>query len=955
MNIEKPNNTSCTYQPFDSFSTTTLGCSEDDGFLIINKLTNKQTQKYINIFNELWNDKNNLENVTDKVLERIGTIYKENSPEFIYFFILFNVFNEFLEDLNEDTLPNERTGFKNTKIWNKLYDFQKDACIAIINKLEKFNGCILADSVGLGKTFTALAVIKYYELKNKKILVLCPKKLSDNWNTYKANYKNNPIADDRLNYDVLYHTDLSRTTGKSGEIDLSKVNWGNYDLVVIDESHNFRNGGQNYTDSNGNEKNNRYNFLMNKIMHEGIKTKVLMLSATPINNKFVDLRNQLALAYEGQEKQTNEKLGTNKKIDSIFKEAQAIFNKWSRLPIKERTTKQLLENLNFDFFELLDNVTIARSRKHIKEYYNSQDLGEFPERLAPINYSPKLSKMENTIEYKTIFDKLKKLNLSAYSPSYYILESRKEKYDNLSNPKSGVVFRQKDREKGTSYLIAINLLKRMESSVHSFNKTLEVIINKITSLIDKIENFRISGNDTGVDEENLDKSILYEEDIDTNISDKTISLRDIDYESWENDLLEDKKILTDLLKETEIITPEKDLKLQTLIEKIADKIEHPINPNNKKVLIFTAFADTAEYLYDNISEYMKNNFGLNTALVTGSIAGKNTIKNLHQDINTVLTFFSPISKEKHLLYPDRPENIDILIATDCISEGQNLQDCDYVINYDIHWNPVRIIQRFGRIDRIGSKNKKIQMVNFWADIELDEYIKLKERVEKKTKMVCLASSGDNNLIDDSEDDQELFYREQQLKTIKEKVIDIEDMDNGISIMDLGLNEFKFDLIEYIKRYTDIEKNSTGMNAVIRESENMPAGTIFILKNINNKNTNINNINRLHPFYMIYIKDNGEVVCDYLHPKELLDKLRFACKNKNKVDKEITAIFNKKTDDGRDMKHYSKLLNQAVKSIIATNNEKVIDSFFSNEILDNNITGLDDFELICFLVIEGGKE
>lgn len=958
IDIENKDNTSCAYFPINGFTTVDLGCEKGNNcFCIINKFEAQMSKMYLQHFNELWTDKEQLQDITEEIVENITAVYNENSPEFIYFFTLYNIFNEFLDDINEDVLPNTATGFKESAIWNKLYNFQKDACLAIINKLEKYNGCILADSVGLGKTFTALSVIKYYENRNKSVLVLCPKKLSDNWTTYKENYVNNPIASDRLRYDVLYHTDLSRTRGKSNGLDLGKINWGNYDLVVIDESHNFRNGGQSYLDNEGEQKDNRYNVLLNKVIRKGVKTKVLMLSATPVNNQFIDLKNQLALAYEGNAKQLNDKLGEGKNVEQIFREAQRTFNQWNKLSPNERTASRLLDMLSFDFFDLLDSVTIARSRKHIEKYYNTSDIGKFPNRLPPINLRPVLSLKKGTISYAEIFEDLLQLTLCVYTPSAYIYESKRDAYEEKygRDVSEGVFFKQADREQGVRRLMSINLMKRMESSIYSFNQTLSRIIYRIEKTIEHIETFEKQKNNyefaTDFSEfEDID------EDYDVVIGSKVnISLKDMDYRSWKRDLRADAYILKHLYEETSSIGVDDDYKLQTLLAQIKEKVEHPINGNNKKVLIFTAFADTADYLYENVSKYIKQTFGLDTAVISGSVEGKSTIAKLPQDMNTVLTCFSPISKEKHLLLPDNPANIDVLIATDCISEGQNLQDCDYLINYDIHWNPVRIIQRFGRIDRIGSRNNIIQLVNFWAPVELDEYIKLKARVEGRMKAVNLTAGGNDNVIN-PEDDPDLSYRKQQLEKLHHEVVDMEEMGSGISIMDLGLNEFRLDLLEYIKENPDVEKNPTGMNAVVKANADMPAGVIYILKNVN-KDTNINNTNRLHPFYMVYIKEDGEIVCHHLQPKELLDKLRLACKGKSLPDKELCVYFNKKTKDGRDMKQYSALLSQAINSIIAVKEESDVDSLFSDggtSALENEISGLNDFELICFLVVEGGN-
>jgi SNF2 family DNA or RNA helicase len=910
--------------------------------------------EYINLFDNLWNDSQKLQIVTDEVVDHIAAAYNENSPSFIYFLTLYNVFNEFLEDISEDVLPNEATGFKESRIWDMLYNFQKDAATAIINKLEKYNGCILADSVGLGKTFTALSVVKYYENRNKTVLVLCPKKLASNWNTYKDNYLNNPIAADRLRYDVLFHTDLNRTHGLSNGLDLSRLNWGNYDLVVIDESHNFRNGGK----VNDDEKENRYLKLLNNVVREGVRTKVLMLSATPVNNRFNDIKNQLQLAYEGDVSQIDDKLNTTRSIDDIFKSAQKSFNTWSKWEPQDRTTVNLLKMLDFDFFEVLDSVTIARSRKHIEKYYDISDIGKFPTRLKPISKHPRLTDLESAINYNEIFEQLTLLSLTIYTPTHFILPSKLDKYAEMyEDNKVNIGFTQANREQGIRRLTAINLMKRMESSVYSFTLTLErmkkLIENTITTIkdYDKRSDLKLELVDiSNIDE--FDGDDQNSNDLFTIGKKIKIDIADMDYISWKNSLEKDKDVLELLTFMIAEITPAHDSKLQELLRILKDKINNPINDENKKIIIFTAFADTADYLYDNVSRYIKSNFGLNTAMITGSVDGRTTIPKLRSDFNTVLTCFSPISKDKELLMPEDSMVIDVLIATDCISEGQNLQDCDFLINYDIHWNPVRIIQRFGRIDRIGSHNEYIQLVNFWPDITLDEYINLKAKVETKMKIVDMSATGDDNLLS-NEEKADLDYRKQQLKRLQEEVVDIEDMTSGISIMDLGLNEFRLDLLDYIKNNPDLDKTPFGLHSVAPTNEDAPEGVIYVLKNHSNS-VNIDNQNRLHPFYMVYINNEGEVICDHLSPKSMLDKMRYICKGKKEPIAELYEGFNKETKDGSDMHKLSELLGQAIASVIEVKEESDIDNFLSGEqvsFLSNEIRGLDDFELICFLVIK----
>jgi SNF2 family DNA or RNA helicase len=916
------------YMPLNGFSTIDIGCERgNNSYNMVNRMEAPFSTQYMQLFNALWNDKEKLQDVTDAVIENITTAYNENSPELIYFLTLYNVFSEFLEDLSEDVLPNEATGFKQSKIWNMLYDFQKDAALAIINKLEKYNGCILADSVGLGKTFTALAVIKYYENRNKSVLVLCPKKLSENWNTYKDNYVNNPIAADRLRYDVLFHTDLSREHGSSNGLDLDRLNWGNYDLVVIDESHNFRNGGE---VSGEDQKENRYLKLLNKVVRAGVRTKVLMLSATPVNNRFIDLKNQLALAYEGTPELIDEKLNTSKSIDEIFRQAQTAFNAWSKLPIEQRTTDTLLKALDFDFFEVLDSVTIARSRKHIEKYYNTEKIGKFPERRKPITKRPSLTDLPSAINYNQIYEQLSQLQLEIYTPSVYIFPSKMQKYIDLTHNK-GNNLTQSGREEGIRRLMSVNLLKRLESSVASFRLTLGRIRKFIVKTIDAIDQYEKNGS-TNIDMYEAEVSDFDMEDQNTEyftVGKKVkIDLADMDYKSWRNVLQHDADTLELLILMVADITPEHDTKLQTLLKLISEKVENPINLGNKKVLIFSAFSDTAEYLYDNISLFVMQKYGLHSAMISGTVEGRTTLKGLKPTFNNILTCFSPVSKDRDVLMPGSTKDIDILIATDCISEGQNLQDCDYCVNYDIHWNPVRIIQRFGRIDRIGSHNAQIQLVNFWPDLDLDEYINLKARVETRMKISVMTSTGDDNPIS-PEEQGDLEYRKQQLKKLQDEVVDIEDMSSGISIMDLGLNEFRLDLLEYIKTHPDLEKKPFGLHSVVAKTQELPEGVIFVLKNRNN-GVNIDSLNRIHPFYMVYIGIDGEIVCDYLNPKKLLDTVRLLCRGKSEPIKELFQKFN------------------------AAKEESDIDSLFKSggtSALLSKVSGIDDFELICFLVVK----
>ena len=756
-----------------------------------------------------------------------------------------------------------------------------------------------------------------------------------------------------MNYDILYHTDLSRDHGRSNDLDLERVNWGNYDLVVIDESHNFRNGGKVSTDENGeNPRENRYLRLMNKVIRSGVKTKVLMLSATPVNNRFNDLKNQLQLAYEGESEAFDKLLPTNRGIDDIFRQAQGSYNIWADLPPEERTTERLLRMLDFDFFRLLDAVTIARSRKHIQQYYDTADIGTFPERLKPVSRSPHLTDLNTAINYNEIFEQLQMLHLAIYAPSAFILPSQFWKYKEEEST-TGHRLSIEEREQGIQRLMNIQLLKRLESSVNSFRLTLTRIRDYMQETLDAIARFQNGERRVLVDDYESVDGDEDEQDFTIGKKKNRILLEDMDYISWQKEIKDDLEIIRLLLLMLQSITPEHDSKLQQLITDLKDKFAHPINGSNKKVIVFTAFSDTAQYLYDCLADPIKKEYGLNVALVTGDVEARSTLKLKEKlDFNKVLTLFSPISKERAAVYPHLKDEIDVLIATDCISEGQNLQDCDYLLNYDIHWNPVRIIQRFGRIDRIGSKNAQIQLVNYWPDMTLDEYINLKGRVESRMKVTVMTATGDDNLLSPEEKD-DLEYRKQQLERLKEDVVDLEEMNTGVSIMDLGLNEFRLDLLEYINSNHDVEHTPFGLHAVVHATDQAPAGTVFVLKN-RTAGVNIDHKNQLHPFYMVYIRDDGEVLVDHLHPKDLLDKMRLLCKPMTKPDVILCSAFNKETRDGLRMGKYSELLGKAIESIVTKKEESDIDSFldgYVGELFEERITGLDDFELICFLVIK----
>jgi superfamily II DNA/RNA helicase len=928
------------------FSAQGLGYVPSEKPIMANYIKNyDNTQMFLNNFDNFWNDNSKVTDVKKELLETIDLVYKENSPEFIYYVTLYHIFKEYLEDLTEENIIKERTGFENSIVWKKLYKFQKDGVMGAIDKIEKFNGAIIADSVGLGKTFEALAVIKYYELRNYRVLVLCPKKLRENWTLYKQNDKRNILVKDRFSYDVLNHTDLSRYKGNSGDINLESINWENYDLIVIDESHNFRNNN-----NAKNDKETRYSRLMNKIIKSGVKTRVLLLSATPVNNRLNDLKNQVAFVTEAQDSHFQPQ--GIKSIEQTLRKAQQTFNEWNQRPQAEKTVENLLENLETDYFKLLDMISIARSRKHIQKYYDMSDIGKFPERITPINKKPDIDLENNFMPLKEVNKKIRALNLSIYSPLKYILPHKVNIYNDKYDKKvKNSVFRQTDREQSLIHLMRVNILKRMESSIYSFGLTVSRLLHQIDSSLDKIKNPKyeedieeIEINEIDIDDDRLDDILIGSKKV-------KVLLKDIDHIKWRQDLEEDQRILEDIIKQAHKIKPSTDAKLRDLRNLIKEKIDNPINVNNKKIVVFTAFADTANYLYDNLSKWLKDEYNLNSALVTGTGTNKTTMKKCRVDLNSILTNFSPISKERSKIDSEAVEEIDILIATDCISEGQNLQDCDFLVNYDIHWNPVRIIQRFGRIDRIGSKNTHIQLVNFWPNMELDEYINLEKRVSGRMVMLDISATGEENVIEQDEKNEmnDLEYRKNQLKQLQDRVLDIEDINGNISITDLTFNDFKMDLVNYMKDNKEIlEKAPTGMYAISTLSnDETEKGIIYCLKKINHKIKASEN-NSLEPYYLVYIKESGEILYNYIQSKKILDLYKNLCNYKNTLYKEGIEKFNEETKNGANMKEYASKLEKVVENISGKEIEKGIQSLFSfgATTLSNQLPkDLDDFELI----------
>lgn len=915
--------------------------------------SNDLTMQLMTEFDQIWDDDIKVKDVTSEVLKQIELIAKDNSPEWLYYVTLYNIFTDELEGISEENIIKEGTKFKDTVIWNKLYPFQRDGVIGIINKVEKYNGCILADSVGLGKTFSALAVIKYYELRNDRVLVLCPKKLRDNWTVYTQNDKRNVLNEDRFNYDVLNHTDLSRETGSSGDINLETLNWSNYDLVVIDESHNFRN--------NNARKGllTRYQKLMQDIIKKGVKTKVLLLSATPVNNKMNDIKNQIAFITEDIDSALS-KEGIES-IEHTLRAAQTAFNKWTTLPAKKRTTDSFLDMVNTDYFQLLDTFTIARSRKHIEKYYNVKDIGEFPTRLKPISIKADVDTQNNFIKMSEVNELLESLSFSIYQPMRYVLPQKRNHYEAMYDTKvkdGQSTFKQTDRESAVVALMKVNLFKRLESSIYSFKLTLQKLVGRVENTLNLLSMHKQVVLDEKY-EETMDFDDEQLEAITVGSAKVQIQLTDIDALKWRGDLQADSNVLKNILQQAEQISIERDAKLAELKNIIKNKVQHPINENNKKIIIFSAFADTVKYLYDELSEKLLK-LGLHSAMVVGSGSNKTTLKGVKtNDTNDILINFSPKSKDRAKVDSKMSEEIDILFATDCISEGQNLQDCDYLINYDIHWNPVRVIQRFGRIDRIGSTNKEIQLVNFWPNMDLDEYINLEERVKGRMKILNTSASGEEDIFDTSNKEMnDIEYRRNQLKALQNEVVNLEEVSGAISITDLTYTDLKSDLSTALKKYKkELAQAPKGIYSVTSNKSFPDAkpGVIFCFKQYGEVAMENNS---LTPYILLYVKENGETFIHYTHAKNILDIYRKLSLGSEAPIEHLVEAFNEETNHAADMSVYQDLMKQSVDIIKDKQEDSMFDSFFSiggTSIQTNMEFELDDLELISFLVIKDETE
>ncbi|MCC6738937.1 MAG: helicase [Planctomycetia bacterium] len=886
----------------------------------------------------------------DSLLEELRRYSDLREPSLIYALILYHLFRDRDEALDEEEVVKSSTGIRNTVLWKKLYRFQRDGVVGALEKLQRFGGCIIADSVGLGKTFEALAIVKYHELRNDRVLVLCPKRLRDNWTLYKANDRRNILAPDRFNYDVLNHTDLSRDDGMSGDIDLSHVNWGNYDLVVIDESHNFRNK---QTPRQSGET--RYDRLMRKIIREGVKTRVLMLSATPVNNRLADLRNQIAFATEGNDVALADHGIAS--IDSTTRLAQKQFNRWLDLGESERTPAQLIEMLGFDYFRLLDLLTIARSRKHVEKYYGTVETGRFPDRLKPINIKSDVDRAGQFPSIRDINQEIRRLKLASYAPLRYVLPHRQEAYDKKysTQVRGGEgFFRQADREESLIHLLRVNVLKRMESAAPSFALTVGRQLQDVEQTLARIESQATDLEEVDIEDVDLDdpafESLLVGRKV-------KVLLKDVDLVRWKQDLLEDRNRLKNLHASAVEINAARDAKLAALREMIESKVRNPINPGNRKILVFTHFADTARYLFDELSPWARQHLGVESALVTGAGSNLSTIADLRKDLASILSAFAPRSKERPAELVSEGE-IDLLNATDCISEGQNLQDCDWLINYDIHWNPVRIIQRFGRIDRLGSPNSRIQLVNFWPNIELEEYIKLEQRVSGRMVLLDVSATGEENLIEQQSGNQmnDLEYRRKQLLKLQDAVIDLEDLSSGVSIADLTLTDLRIDLATYLKAHPGVlEDTPLGITAVTTAAEaDLQPGVVFCLRAETDRAKLATDASYpLAPHYLVHVGADGAVRLPFTQAKQILDGLKRICFGRDLPDRTAYARFDARTRGGEDMKGVQSQLAAAAACVLGKGEERAASSLFKpggTLSFPGDFAGSGDFEVVSYLVV-----
>ena len=918
-------------------------------------------------FDDLWNDDGRVEDVKKQVIDRLKKLGDDQGPEFIYYKTLYELFRDELETRMNNEQKIEDTHLYDTQIWDTLYDFQKDGVKSVIARLLRHNGCILADSVGLGKTYTALAVIKFFELRNERVLVLCPKKLRENWALYPVYYsqRNNPFEEDKFGYSLLSHTDLSRYEGDADGTDLAGFNWSNFDLVVIDESHNFRNDTKPTLDDAGNIlRHSRYTRLLEEVIKEGAQTKVLMLSATPVNTSLIDLRNQIYLMTGKREEVFQKSLGISN-IRTLLGQAQREFKAWEDDKDSGRDKSKLLAKLGADFFQLLGGVSIARSRRHIENFYADEidTIGEFPEQLKPENHHPPTD-LIGALSYKYLADQIEKFSLSVYTPSSYVIgEAAKQR---LAQEKQDFRFNQLDREKFLIGMMQTNFLKRLESSAHSLAETLGRTIGKIDDLIEKIDRYEQNQQMPQAEGDTLlEDDILPEEDEDDeefliNRARHPYHLGELDCSRWKEDLIKDKETLGEALESVKGITPERDGKLQAIKAHIRDKTEHPPTDKdgkiNRKLLVFTTFKDTAEYLYENLSD-LAAELNLNIAMVSGDVTRTQSRPN---NFNAILTNFAPRARGRA---DNDDDEIDLLIATDCISEGQNLQDCDTVLNYDIHWNPVRIIQRFGRIDRIGSRNLSVRMINYWPTEDMEIYLHLQSRVEARMALADAAATGSEDPLNESAYEQaqmELNFRDQQLKQLREEVLDFDDLSDGVVLSDFTLDYFFTQLLRYLeKNKKELEAAPNGVYAVTHdESHPTETGVIFFLRQ---RNANIDiqrkTASPIHPFYAVYIRNTGDIRYGCANTRQVLDLFESAAVGKIDPLHDLCIQFDAKTQNGENMTVYNGLLKAVIAHIsrahttTQTNNMGLGGSRdFELPLESETPRDTSDFELVTWLVI-----
>lgn len=926
----------------------TLGVLKSDKPMFLNCLVDESNQ-FLNIYENSWNTSS--KDVKNEVIAQIQKASKIYSPEKLYKFTLNNIFqNKTFDEIAEQRLS--RTGFKDSIIWNMLFNFQKDAVLGAIEKIETFGGCIIADSVGLGKTFEALAIMKYYNLRNDRILVLCPKKLRENWLIYSLiSDVRNILAKDRMNFDVLNHTDLSRERGISGLINLETINWGNYDLIVIDESHNFRN--------NNPRKNmiSRYQRLMDDIIKTGVKTKVLMLSATPVNTRMNDIKNQIAFITE-QEDDALKEFGIEN-IDTTLRIAQQKFNAWLKINRDQTGNRDGLVNaLNGDYFKILDLLTIARSRKHIEKYYDISDIGKFPERLKPITITSDFDIGKAFPQMGQINMLLNDLDLKFYSALSFVRDDKRQNYEQKYDytTRTGSVFSQLDREKSLIHLMRVNLLKRLESSVHSFTLTLSSLLKQVNDMLDRIENVdtnELFNNDLDISNLDVDDDRVDDLLIGGKIK---VLLSDLDLVAFKESLMDDKGKLEELFAMATVVDVERDAKLKDLLKLIEEKLCNPINAGNKKVVIFSAFADTVKYLYKELGQNLNDKYGVYSALVMGSDENKTNMPHTKVDLNSLLINFSPVSKKRDAIFPKEQNQIDILFCTDCISEGQNLQDCDYLVNYDIHWNPVRIIQRFGRIDRIGSTNDKIQLVNFFPNLDLDSYIDLIARVKGRMQLLDTSATGDENIIDETDNKpQDLEYRKKQMMQLQNQVLDLEDIEGGISITDFTFNDFKIDADRLtIEERKTLNAIPNGIFSLVENNiEDGRSGVIFCFKETTEIEAKAKlHTNVLYPYSLCFIDEDNNVFIPSEKPKKCLDFYKKLCSGHKEVLPHLISSFNQQTKSGRYMESYRKLMESAFDHLKGIDNTVGINSLAfpgASQLSKSDVEH--DVELISFLIIK----